>query len=178
MNTENSLAGLLREHGQPLAAQRQQHIFRQGDTGGHLYYVQTGLLKAYYLSDEGKESIKSFITEGSIIGSLNAVVNQAGCSFSLVALEASQLLRLPFSLLLEKAASSHAVANDVIEQLLALVMKKEQREFELLSLSAEQRYQQFLAQAPGVVERITQSDMARYLGVTPVALSRIKKRCG
>lgn len=178
MNTDNHLAKLLTMYGQQQSFQRHESIFCQGDDDGHIYFVQTGLLKAYYVSSEGKESIKSFVAEGNMIGSLNSVLNQAGCSFSLVALEASQLLRLPFSLLVDKAAQSHPLANDVIQQLLALAMKKEQREFEFLSLSAEQRYQRFLAQAPQLIDRITQSDMARYLGVTPVALSRIKKRCG
>ena len=49
-----------------------EHIFRQGDEDRSVYVLQTGLLKAYYLSDEGKENIKSFIQPGELIGSLAA----------------------------------------------------------------------------------------------------------
>ena len=55
-------------------------------------------------------------------------------------------------------------------------LKKELREHDLLCLSAEERYRNFLNDSPALVERITQMDMARYLGITPIALSRIKGR--
>jgi CRP-like cAMP-binding protein len=64
----------------------------------------------------------------------------------------------------------------VIEFLLALYMKKEQREYELLSLPAAERYQRLCAEDPDLIEQVTQNDIALYLGITPVALSRIKKR--
>ena len=60
--------------------------------------------------------------------------------------------------------------------LLAYGIKKETREFELLCLPAEERYRRLLDAAPSLFERVTQNDIARYLGVTPVGLSRIKKR--
>ncbi|MDO3384789.1 Crp/Fnr family transcriptional regulator [Gilvimarinus sp. SDUM040013] len=176
MTKEQSVAGLLQTHGQPKVLAKQTHVFYQGDHDARVYFVQSGLLKAYYLSADGKESIKSFIEAGSIIGSLNAALGQGGCSFNLVALEPSQLLGLPFATLVEAAAQSHTLAGEVIQHLLALAMKKEQREYELLSLSAEQRFVRLRQTSPELLKRVTQNDIARYLGVTPVALSRIKKR--
>ena len=54
--------------------------------------------------------------------------------------------------------------------------KKEQREYEFLNFSAEERYQKFAAENAQLIDHLTQNDVARYLGITPVALSRIKKR--
>lgn len=56
---------------------------------------------------------------------------------------------------------------------MAFAMKKEQREYELLCLSAQQRYQALLARKPDIYDFVTQGDIAKYLGITPVALSRI-----
>lgn len=64
----------------------------------------------------------------------------------------------------------------IIELLTAFAMKKEQREYELLCLDAEQRYQNLLTRTTDITEFITQNDIARYLGITPVALSRIKNK--
>jgi len=57
-------------HGSPLSRDVGEYIFRQGDHDQSLYIVKDGLLKAYYVSDDGRENIKSFILPGDNIGSL------------------------------------------------------------------------------------------------------------
>ena len=54
--------------------------------------------------------------------------------------------------------------------------RKEQRERELLTLSAEERFIAFQRQHASLIERIPQKDLARHLGVTPVGLNRIIAR--
>jgi CRP-like cAMP-binding protein len=143
-----------------------------------MYIVSNGLLKAFYVSEEGKETIKSFLQPGDFIGSMTAVVNKGVCSFILKCLKDSQVLRIPFDDILQATQDSHEIAINIIELLLGLSMKKEGREYELLSLSAEKRYLALCERAPQIIEHVTQNDIARYLGITPVALSRIKKRVG
>jgi len=151
-------------------------IFNQGDTSDNLYYVETGLLKAFYVTAEGKEFVKSFIREGSMIGSLTALMSDDTCSFGLVCLEPCTLLRIKFSDLNEIAETDVIIANTFIKLLCNLSMKKERREYEFLCLSAEERYQIVKQQTPDLLNRVTQNDIARYLGITPVALSRIRSR--
>ena len=86
------------------------------------------------------------------------------------------LIKIPFQTLQQYSQSDLDIANDMLELLLQFAMKKEKREFELLCLTAEQRYRDIANNAPSLLEKITQNDLARYLGVTPVGLSRIKKR--
>jgi len=64
----------------------------------------------------------------------------------------------------------------VISSLIELAIKKERREYEFLCLSAPQRFALLKQRSPELVSRLTQNDIARYLGITPVALSRIKQR--
>ena len=172
MNFEDFIA----EHGVVKTVPSQEHIFVQGDHDSNLYYLQSGLLKAYYLSLEGKETIKSFLRPGDLIGSLSACYRAHPCSFSLVALKDTSLLRVPFEPLFEASRDSQPIALFVIEKLLELAMKKELREYELLALSAEDRFRALREREPELLQAITQNDMARYLGITPVALSRIKSR--
>jgi len=54
--------------------------------------------------------------------------------------------------------------------------RKEARERELLTLRPEDRYRCFVANSPSLEARITQKELAAYLGVTPVGLNRIVKR--
>jgi CRP-like cAMP-binding protein len=167
---------LLMQKGDRFEKEKGEHVFMQGEPEKYFYYVQSGLLKAYYSSEEGKESIKSFILPTNIISSLSAVYSKKNCSFSLVCLEKSQLIKIPIDAIFQYCKKELDIANDVIDILLKFAMKKEVREFELLSLSAEDRYIQILESQPLIIEKVTQNDLAAYLGITPVGLSRIKKR--
>lgn len=166
------------QHGVSLEFNKHDHVFNQGDEDEFLYFVKSGLLKAYYLSKEGKESIKSFIRPGSTISSLSSSYRSGPCSFSLIALQHARVVQLPFKKLVQASGRSHDLAKIVIEQLLNLSMKKELREYEFLTLPAEERYRRLCHTDPELVKQVTQNDLARYLGITPVALSRIKNRVG
>lgn len=54
--------------------------------------------------------------------------------------------------------------------------RKEDREEALLCASAEDNYRRFLTTNDKLAQRLPQGDIARYLGITPIAFSRIKKR--
>lgn len=152
------------------------HLFGQGDDDSNVYFVKSGLLKAYYIRADGKEHIKSFLPEGSIIGSMVALLDGDPCTFSLVALEDGAVISLPFARLKDASTKDIALANALIDFLSMYGKRKERREFELLSLSPEERYSLLLQSMPDVAERVSQADLAGYIGVTPQALSRIKRR--
>ncbi len=167
---------LLQLEGVTLEKGKGEHVFMQGEVDKSLYIVQSGLLKAYYTSENGKESVKSFIQSNDIIGSLAAAYSDKNCTFSLVCLEPTTLRKIPFDIILEYSKNDLIIANNMIEVLLSFSIKKEQREFEFLCLSAEKRFCKLVETNPILFDKVTQNDLARYLGVTPVGLSRIKKR--
>ncbi len=167
---------LIKKEGKAITQKKGQHLFRQGHSCRSLYWIESGLVKAYYTTSDGKELIKSFISSQDIIGSLSSAHTGDTCSFSLVCLEDSTLVEIPFSVIHAYSRKDQTIANHMIDVLLQFAMKKERREFEFLCLSAEERYQQFVADSPGMIDKITQADLAKYLGITAVGLSRIKKR--
>jgi len=167
---------LLQQEGTKVEKDKGEHIFMQGDADRSLYFVQTGLLKAYYTSEDGKESVKSFLMPNDLIGSLTSSFVDKNCSFNLVCLESAILTKISFDILLETSKNNLDVAGDMIEILLRFAMKKEQREYEFLCMSAEERYCKIAKESPMLLEKVTQNDLSRYLGITPVGLSRIKKR--
>ncbi len=161
-----------------VSKEKGEHIFMQGDADRSLYLLQSGLLKAYYVSESGKESVKSFLLPNDIIGSLTSIYLKENCSFNLICLEPSTLKKMPFNILLDYSKKDLALANEMLELLLLFAMKKEKREYEFLCMSAEERFSRIAESSPVLLEKITQNDLSRYLGITPVGLSRIKKRVG
>lgn len=164
------------EHGTPRSVKQGDHLFRQGDNCSRVFLVREGLLKAYYIRPDGREHIKSFQPEGSIIGSLVALIENDSCTFNLVAVESSFIVSVPYKALEDAARSNVQIANAFIQFLSAYGKRKERREYELLCLSPEDRYTQLLGSTPTLAKRISQAELAAYIGVTPQALSRIKRR--
>jgi len=154
-----------------------EHLFRQGDHEPRLFLVHGGHLKAYYLrGEDGREHVKSLVGPGSIIGSMAAMEEGGACTFSLVALGPASLVAVPFAAIAEVAQGDLELANEVIGFLMLFARRKERREYELLCLSAEDRYLRFLEEQPAADAEVSQADIAAYIGVTPQALSRIKRR--
>jgi CRP-like cAMP-binding protein len=60
--------------------------------------------------------------------------------------------------------------------LMIFAERKERRERQFLTMSAEARYRLLREEEPHLAARVPQKDLASYLGVTPVGLSRISRR--
>ncbi|WP_045857450.1 Crp/Fnr family transcriptional regulator [Teredinibacter purpureus] len=166
-----------REYGTRIGIHKGEYLFEQGKVVDNLYVIESGLLKACYITNEGKEYIKSFVTEGSFISCAQSLLHDQPSTFSVLSLEDCTLFKIHQSTLKTLRDTDPKFSEDVQGLLLQLTMKKERREYELLCLSAEERYRLFRTRQPELEKRLSQSDVARYLGITPVGLSRIRKRC-
>jgi CRP-like cAMP-binding protein len=156
--------------------ERGAQVFGQGVPHPYVYVLRRGLLKLVYLSDTGDDWIKSFIAEGQFFASLAALVPGGKTSFLAEAIEATEVEQLDYRELGPRADASLPWQRTLSQALLIYGTRKEARERELLTLSPTERYRAFLRHSPGVAERVLQRDLARYLGVTPVSLSRLKAR--
>ena len=106
-----------------------EYIFRQGNTDTSLYFIQSKLLKPYYLSGDGKVSIKPFLVEKDFIGSLSSAYTGGVYSFSLQCLEPSLLSKIPFEILHEYRNKDANIVNEMIDVLLKFPMKNEKMSF-------------------------------------------------
>jgi CRP-like cAMP-binding protein len=99
-----------------------------------------------------------------------------GESYGAVCLEPCRFVRLPRGFV-EQAVAGDAGVRAAYAAFAAWVLaRKQAREAALLTMSPEARYRALRAAAPATLERLPQGDVARFLGVTPVAFSRIKRR--
>jgi len=161
---------------QPRSVEAGGTIFMQGAEHPYVYVVRRGLVKNVYLRDTGDAWIKSFSSEGGFFASVAALKPGGRTSFSAMCIEDSELERIPFKAI-EPLADSDLAWSTVLRRALAIFAdRKEQRERELLTLNPEDRYRAVLAGQPDIEGRITQKDLAAYIGITPVGLNRIVRR--
>ncbi|WP_157976520.1 Crp/Fnr family transcriptional regulator [Parahaliea mediterranea] len=155
---------------------RDEYLLRAGEQHHFLCFIDSGLLRLFYVSPEGKERNKAFYTDNHLVGPVSAAISDGPAPFSIQALEASNVLLLPYQPFVAASATHPAVAQLNIRLLSNAFVRNEQREAMLLTCNAEQRYRWLLAQEPELPERLPQHHIASYLGVDAVSLSRLKRK--
>ena len=166
----------LARHVQGRRFEKGEVVFRQGDPSRDIHVLRGGLVKLSYLTHDGKEWIKSFIADAGVFGSRRSQIAGGTSAFSAACLEPSEVLILGYDRFRAAMAGDAELSALFLEMSEAMALKKEVREHDLLCLSAEARYRRFIAEQGDLAARLMQVDIARYLGVTPVALSRIRRR--
>ena len=144
-----------------------------GEPEARVIIVESGLVKLSYLSVKGNERIKSLIADVGVFGGFE---HGEDLSYEAVCLEPSRVVGLPMPWVRESFANNAGLQKAVSEFWSWLSTKKRDRENALLCMTPVQRYRALQIREPSLVSRISQGDIARYIGVTPIAFSRIKRR--
>jgi CRP-like cAMP-binding protein len=151
-----------------------QVLLRAGEPATQVFFVASGLLREYYLDRDGGEATRRFCGAGEISGSLADLIAGGPSSVSIDVLEPGALLGVDWASV-DALAERHPSMMKLLRRLAeALYVRKMRREFEMLTLSAAQRYQRFARDEPALVQRLPRRMIASYLGITPVHLSRIR----
>ena len=157
---------------------KREHFIRVGDPADAISLVVAGVVKVYYVIEDGSEHIRAFQDEGKPAAPYSALLTGAPSDVAIQALEDSRLLTMPYSRFAsfyERFPVWQQVGRRLAE---AVLMERERREYELLTMSAADRYRAFCESSPSLLQRLPQYEIAAYLGVSPVSLSRIRAKLG
>ena len=153
-----------------------EDFISQGEMGSKVAFLRKGLMRSYYLTPKGEEFNKHFFIAGSFFAPLTSLVLEKPSPLYIGALEDSQLEVADYKAV-EALCQNKPILNLLMRKIVELAwIGKEQRETQLVMLSASQRYDAFLEEFPDLERRIPQYHIASYLGITPVQLSRIRAR--
>lgn len=159
--------------------ERSQPLLRAGERWQHLWWVERGALRLYYLDRDGSESNKNFFLDGAMFWPVTPALRRQPVMFHVEPLEDSVAWKLPLPVDgIHPTTQWAAWAALEHRTLCALLDGKMQREQEFLQLSARQRYARLIAQHPHWAERIPLKHLASYLGMTDVTLSRVRSEMG
>jgi CRP-like cAMP-binding protein len=158
-------------------ADKGETLFSQGQRHPYAYFLRHGLVKLCYVTHSGTERTKSLLQEGQLFASLGSLRPEAAvCGFSAVALEPVEGERFAMDAFVERMEKNllwERIGRKFFQE---LAFRKERREYQLLVLSAPERYEQVIQESPELLQRLSQAELARFIGITPVALSRIRGR--
>lgn len=151
-------------------------LFKEGDYPNVAVFLVSGSVKAYHILPDGRKHIKNFFISQSFPFPLSAIITGGANRFNFEALEDCRILQfnyLSFTELFAKYRCLETLTRKLIE---LKYIEKEGREISLVLKDATQRYLQFQRDFPRLESIIPQHYISSYLGITPVQLSRIRKR--
>lgn len=151
-------------------------LFHVGESMPFAFVVNLGVIKLVYETPAGDSWIKGFAEAGICFASLMALEDGGVTNFSAYAVTESTIEIIEYRRL-QQLADSHTEWQRALSTAFKHYgQRKEKRELELLTHSPEERYLGFLSEHSELVACIRQHDIASYIRVTPVALSRIRTR--
>lgn len=146
---------------------------RAGDSNASTFYVKKGLLRSYIIDSKGKEHIFMFAPDGWIIADIESLEFNQPVELFIDCLEDSEIVIFNKDCLFSPNMNKDVILRNV--QLLYRRMAVLQRRvLMLMSASATDRYEYFIATYSDLYHRVPQHMIATYLGITPQALSTIR----
>nr|WP_315222932.1 Crp/Fnr family transcriptional regulator [uncultured Flavobacterium sp.] len=156
--------------------QKKGFLLREGEVCKFEGFVTKGLFRVYHIDQNGFEQILYFAVENWWITDIDSFCNETPSQLYIEALEDSEVL------VITKINKEFAYANlPKIEKLFRVMTQKthvalQRRMIDNLSKTAESRYIEFTEKYPHIIQRLSNIQIAAYLGITNVFLSNIRKK--
>ena len=156
--------------------QKKDFLLQEGQMCKTIHFVESGALRAYCLDKDAKESTIMFAIKDWWITDMYCFVNQLPAIMFINAIEDSCIWQLKYEDL-----QKLYVQVPKFERFFRIIMqnaytREQLRVIQKLTLTAEERYINFLQKYPQIVQQVTQKQIASYLGITPEFLIAIRKK--
>lgn len=150
-------------------------LLNSGDVENHLSFISKGIVRLYMPRDESDLTF-GFVFENEFVTAYDSFLTQVPSEYQIETLAETVLWRISLEDLqevYERTSSGNIIGRRMAENMFLL---KSKRELSLLSKTAEERYLDLFSNRPKLLQQIPLKYIASYIGVTPQALSRIRRR--
>ena len=141
----------------------------------YIYVLNSGIVKQFRYKEDGTEFIIWFGLEREVVTGFTSFVTQQPSRDGVEVLENCEYLVFSRDKLYQLAAKYHAVETFLRELIELNYILSEERLFFLQALTAKQKYDYIFKNMSQLIQRISQKELASFLGITRETLSRIRK---
>ncbi|HTD39117.1 MAG TPA: Crp/Fnr family transcriptional regulator [Mucilaginibacter sp.] len=155
---------------------RKQFVEQPGFVSKYRTYVVTGALRAYFIGNDSQEHTISLAVDDWWIGDPGSFLFQEPATLFIEAIEDSILIQWSYEseqLFLEKIPQFPLVMMQRWQRTAVMIQR---RVISNLSMSAEERYEEFASRYPAFIQRVPLYIIASYLGMTREFLSKIRNQ--
>ncbi|ATA89993.1 cyclic nucleotide-binding protein [Capnocytophaga stomatis] len=152
------------------------YLLRAGEIEKYLYYIESGMVRIFHYDfRKDKETTVDFIFPNQFCLSYESFRDCTPSLLELQAISDVRAYRIDKQLLdtLMKQETFLLVKSQIMEE---LFVQKARKEIQFLTQSPEEIYKQLIEKEPVLVQKLPLKYIASYIGITPQALSRIRRR--
>ncbi|RYY30265.1 MAG: Crp/Fnr family transcriptional regulator [Sphingobacteriaceae bacterium] len=157
------------------SVKRRGFILQQGDVCKYFTFIVSGCFRQYAIDENGKEHNLQFAVENEWITDLVSFYSESPSEVYIEAVEPSVIMQIKHDDLLFLYTNYHKFDRNFRIIVEKKYIDLQNRVMQNISIKAENRYQNFLARYPGLANRLPNTQIASYLGITPEFLSKIRK---
>lgn len=158
------------------AYKRRTLLLNEGDICDHYTFVTSGCFRMYAVDEKGKEHNLQFATENNWIMDFQSFYERKPSKLYIEAMEPCEVLQITHEDLLYLYTHYHKFDRNFRIIIERKYIEFQNRILESISVPAEQRYENFRDKYPELIQRIPNTQIASYLGITPEFLSKIRKQ--
>lgn len=168
--------GVIEEHLILKKLRKKQYLLQEGDVCKFIAFIEKGALRQFSVDENGNERIIQFGLEGWTISDLYSFLTDEIATYNIDALEDAEVV------LISKAAHQDLLLKVpkyetyTRLQITGAYIAMQRRLTSIISSPVEERYSEFIALYPDIVQRVPQHMIASYMGLQPETLSRIRRR--
>ncbi len=151
-------------------------FLEEGSLKCNVYFIKEGLIRSYFVDEKGKEITNRLRYENQVISSYEIDLLNEPSRFNLQALEPTELIVIDLHdmrQIIDRNKKLEAARRFFLTTSLAESLKLVD---DFILLNPEQRYMKFVKEHSELLNRVPDKYIANVLGITPVSLSRIRKR--
>ena len=154
-----------------------QIIFSVGEICNDIFFLEEGLIRGVILDIQGRDITDCLIFRcgETLLASFDKLEKDIPATYSVEVLEDSSFFRIPMEKVIELKEKYAEVIQLYNQMLIESLEEHREIKLALYQFTAVDRYLWFLRKYPSLINRIPYKQIASYLGMTPVTLSRIRR---
>jgi CRP-like cAMP-binding protein len=149
-------------------------IVEIGKKTNYIYFIFSGIVRAYTIFNK-KEYNNFLLNDNNYFAAFPALISQEPSSMGIECLTNCKIASCNYSEILKLTENSielNILYRKIFEN---FIISMDNREIELISLWASDRYLALKKRIPNIDNLISQKHIAAHLGITTVQLSRLKR---
>jgi CRP-like cAMP-binding protein len=148
-------------------------VLHEGEKSLNLYFVLQGIVRGYYIDNQGNDITKCFAYENQFFSTEGLRTGQKS-SFTIECIEDCKCIQMPYQMLHACFAQDPDLFSFCSRLYFDEIKRLELRERNFLMMSGEEKYLDFCERYPDLSKRVPLKYIASYIGIRAASLSRIR----
>ena len=153
---------------------KKEHLVVVGQNSSN-YFVLQGGLRMYYIDEKEQEYNLKFAFEGWWLGDVVSYINLTGAEYLVQAMEETIVIGITRKSQFEMFEEFPQIKDVYISELERALVWTFQRILDSTKNTANERFLTFMKTYPNYINRISDANIASFIGVSPEYYSKLKK---